>query len=71
MADAIYKQERYGEANSLFEALSEKTEDKIKKSETFHNLGNSLLKEQKLDQAIEAYKNALRNNPKDLDTKHF
>ena len=70
MADAIYKQERYSEANSLFEALSEKTEDKIKKSETFHNLGNSLLKEQKLDQAIEAYKNALRNNPKDLDTKH-
>ena len=70
MADAIYKQERYSEANSLFNALSEKTDDKIKKSESYHNLGNSLLKEQKLDEAIEAYKNALRNNPKDLDTKH-
>ena len=70
MADAIYKQERYSEANSLFKALSEKTDDKIKKSESYHNLGNSLLKEQKLDEAIEAYKNALRNNPKDLDTKH-
>ena len=31
MADAIYKQERYSEANSLFKALSEKTDDKIKK----------------------------------------
>ena len=70
MADAIYKQERYSEANSLFKALSKKTDDKIKKSESYHNLGNSLLKEQKLDEAIEAYKNALRNNPKDLDTKH-
>lgn len=70
MADAIYKQERYSEANSLFTALSEKTDDKIKKSESYHNLGNSLIKEQKLDEAIEAYKNALRNNPKDLDTKH-
>lgn len=70
MADAIYKQERYSEANSLFKALSEKTDDKIKKSESYHNLGNSLLKEQKLDEAIEAYKNALRNNPKDLDTKY-
>ena len=70
MADAIYKQERYSEANSLFKALSEKTDDKIKKSESYHNLGNSLLKEQKLDEAIEAYKNPLRNNPKDLDTKH-
>ena len=70
MADAIYKQERYSEAYSLFKALSEKTDDKIKKSESYHNLGNSLLKEQKLDEAIEAYKNALRNNPKDFDTKH-
>ena len=70
MADAIYKQERYSEANSLFKALSEKTDDKTKKSESYHNLGNSLIKEQKLDEAIEAYKNALRNNPKDLDTKH-
>ena len=70
MADAIYKQKRYSEANSLFKALIEKTDDKIKKSESYHNLGNSLLKEQKLDEAIEAYKNALRNNPKDLDTKY-
>ena len=70
MADAIYKQERYSEANSLFKALSEKTDDKIKRSENYHNLGNSFFKEQKLEEAIEAYKNALRNNPKDLDTKH-
>ena len=70
MADAIYKQERYSEANSLFKALSEKTKDKTKKSSNYHNLGNSLLKEQKIDEAIEAYKNALRNNPSDIDTKH-
>jgi Ca-activated chloride channel homolog len=70
LADAIYKQERYNEANAMFQAITEKTNDKIKKSASFHNLGNSLLKEQKLDQAIEAYKNALRNNPKDLDSKH-
>ena len=55
LADAIYKQERYNEANAMFQAITEKTNDKIKKSASFHNLGNSLLKEQKLDQAIEAY----------------
>ena len=32
MADAIYKQERYSAANSLFKALSETTQDKTKKS---------------------------------------
>lgn len=70
MADAIYKQERFSDASSLFEALSEKSENKILKSANYHNLGNSLMKEEKLDKAIEAYKNALRNNPSDLETKH-
>ncbi len=70
LADAIYKQEKFSESTSLFKALSEKTQNKIEKSESFHNLGNSLMNEQKIDEAIEAYKNALRNNPKDIDTKH-
>ncbi len=70
LADAIYKQEKFSESTSLFKALSEKTQNKIEKSESFHNLGNSLMKEQKIDEAIEAYKNALRNNPRDIDTKH-
>jgi outer membrane biosynthesis protein TonB len=70
LADAIYKQEKFSESTSLFKALSEKTQNKIEKSESFHNLGNSLMKEHKIDEAIEAYKNALRNNPRDIDTKH-
>jgi len=70
LADATYKQEKYSESTSLFKALSEKTTDKIEKSMSYHNLGNSLMKEHKIDDAIEAYKNALRNNPKDMDTKH-
>lgn len=70
LADAIYKQEKYSESTSLFKALSEKSENKIEKSKSYHNLGNSLIKEQKIDDAIEAYKNALRNNPNDLETKH-
>jgi len=70
LADAIYKQEKFSESTSLFKALSEKTEDKIEKSKSYHNLGNSLMKEQKIDEAIEAYKNALRNNPNDMDTKY-
>jgi Ca-activated chloride channel homolog len=70
LADATYKQEKFSESTSLFKALSEKTTDKIEKSMSYHNLGNSLVKEQKIDDAIVAYKNALRYNPKDMDTKH-
>ena len=70
LADAIYKQENYSEASTLFQGLTEKAESKEEKAMAYHNLGNSLLKEQKIDESIEAFKNALRNNPSDKDTKH-
>jgi len=70
LADAIYKQENYEEASTLFQGLTEKAESKEEKAMAYHNLGNSLLQEQKLEESIEAYKNALRNNPSDSDTKY-
>ena len=70
LADAVYKQERFEEASALFDALKDNapTEDDLAK--VYHNLGNSLVKEQKLEEAIDAYKSALRINPKDEDTRH-
>lgn len=38
--------------------------------EAFYNLGNTYFRGQDLDKAIEAYKQALRLNPNDADTKH-
>jgi tetratricopeptide (TPR) repeat protein len=70
LADAIYKQENYEQSESLFKALTEKAENKEEKSMAFHNLGNSLFKQDKIEESIEAYKNALRNNPSDLDSKY-
>ena len=70
LADAIYKQGNYEESSALFQGLTAKAESKKEKSMAYHNLGNSLLKEQKLDESIESYKNALRNNPYDHETKY-
>ena len=70
LADAIYKQERYEESSTLFEALKDNVKDKNQLSKVYHNLGNSLLKQQKLEESIAAYKDALRNNPTDKDTRH-
>ena len=47
LADAIYKQEKFSESSTLFKALTEKAENKQQKAITYHNLGNSLLKEKK------------------------
>jgi tetratricopeptide (TPR) repeat protein len=70
LADAIYKQQRFDEAAGKFEELAEKMETPEEKARALHNLGNSQLMNQKLDESIESYKEALRNNPNDLDTKY-
>ena len=68
--DALFRQEKYEEAGKSFERLAGKDSDKLTKSNVYHNLGNSFLLNQKLEESIEAYKNALRNNPWDYDTKY-
>ena len=70
LADAVYKQERYQEATSFFEALKDNAKNNEELSQINHNLGNSLFKENKIDQAIDAYKNSLRQNPNDEETRY-
>ncbi len=70
LADALYSQENYEESAKLFDGMREKVSDVQQKSEVYHNLGNSLLEAEKYKESIEAYKQALRNNPNDMDTKY-
>ena len=70
LADAVYKQERYSESSGLFDALKDNAPTNEDLTKIYHNLGNSLFKEQKLDDAIESYKSALRINPDDDDTRY-
>jgi len=70
IGDALYKQEKYDDAASQFQSIAESELSKDEKAKVFHNLGNSFLQNNKLQESIEAYKNALRNNPNDLDTKY-
>lgn len=70
LADAMYKQQRFDEAAGKFEELGEKLEAPDEKARAYHNLGNSHLMQQKLDESIESYKKALRQNPSDIETKY-
>jgi tetratricopeptide (TPR) repeat protein len=53
----------------ILEAIKN-TNDKDLIHKAYHNLGNSLMKEENYKGAIEAYKNALRNNPDDEETRY-
>lgn len=71
LGDALYKQERFEEAESAFKQLSEAgglTQEQLAK--TYYNLGNSQFQQQKLKEAQESYQNSLINNPADLQAKH-
>lgn len=54
----------------IFDTISQIVSDKMQKSSAYHNLGNSLLELKKYQESIKAYKQALRNNPSDFDSKY-
>ncbi len=70
LGNAIYQQNRFKEALPLYDLVSKTTESKLNKAESFHNIGNSMMKEKQYDKAVDAYKNALRNNHEDDETRY-
>ncbi len=70
LGNSLYKQERFDEALQYFGELAEDIDDPLNRSRVFHNLGNTLLMKQMIEQGIEAYKEALRNNPHDNETRY-
>lgn len=71
LGDAMYRQQNYEEAAGIFEKLAT-TEgmDKYVAARSYHNMGNALLQQKKYQESIEAFKNSLKLNPKDMDTKY-
>lgn len=70
LADALYKQEQYDSAAAKFSAIANQNIDQETTAKSYHNLGNSLLKNKNYKESIDAYKQSLRINPKDMDTKY-
>jgi pentatricopeptide repeat protein len=70
LGDALYKQGKYEEAANVFANLREADIKPNMKSKVYHNLGNSLLQAKKFPESVQAYKNSLKLNPKDKETKY-
>jgi Na+/phosphate symporter len=78
LGNALYKQEKYPEATEQYqlmagqgERLIDEDPDNIERlAHVFHNLGNIGMKGQQYEQSIEAYKQSLRLNPSDDDTRY-
>lgn len=70
LGTSIYKQNQHSEAKYQFAKAIQDAKTKPEKHKAFHNLGNVLMKEKEYQGAVDAYKNALRNNPNDEETRY-
>ena len=70
LGNALLMQQKAKEAMEQFSAASKLEKDKMKLSHIYHNMGVILQSSKQLPQCIEAYKNALRNNPHDNETRY-
>ena len=63
-------QQKVKEAMEQYESVSKVEKDKSKLAEIYHNVGVILQSAKQYPQCIEAYKESLRNNPKDDETRY-
>lgn len=70
LGNTLYQQKQYDAARKVMNATAKTTTDKNSKAGVHYNIGNTYMQEQKWEDAVEAYKQALRNNPQDPDAKY-
>jgi len=70
LGNSIYRQNQPGEAQIKYIQALEVAKTKTEKHKIYHNLGNTFMLDKNYDAAAEAYKNALRNNPLDEETRY-
>ena len=70
LGNSIYRQNQQGEAQIKYIQALETAKTKTEKYRLYHNLGNTFMLDKNYDAAVEAYKNALRNNPYDEETRY-
>lgn len=70
LGNSYYKKGNYEEALYRQQQAAKNAVSKEDKHKAFHNIGNILMQNKQCKEAVEAFKNALRNNPNDDETRY-
>jgi len=70
LGNAYYKSGYYSEALLRHLESAKSATNKTDKHQAFHNIGNALMQQKQCKEAVEAFKNALRNDPTDDQTRY-
>ena len=70
LGNTLLQQNKVKEAMEQYVAASQIEKDKDKLAQIYHNMGVILQSQKDYAKAVEAYKESLRNNPKDDETRY-
>ncbi|MFT5777248.1 MAG: Ca-activated chloride channel family protein [Crocinitomicaceae bacterium] len=70
MAQSAYRAREFKTAEKIYQQAESSKKNKAQKGDNQHNLGNSRMKQENYQGAIDAYKESLRNNPNDDRTRY-
>ncbi|THD70022.1 tetratricopeptide repeat protein [Robertkochia marina] len=70
LGNAYYNKKSMGEAFMRYKEAGESAETKAERHKVFHNMGNVFMKNKEYQKAVETYKQALRNDPTDEETRY-
>ncbi|MFM7668454.1 MAG: tetratricopeptide repeat protein [Bacteroidota bacterium] len=70
IGQAAYKANNFPKAKSYYESAVLKAENNSSGTNQYHNLGNAQMKMKDYSSAINSYKEALRKNPNDAETRY-
>jgi len=70
LGNSLYKQGKFPEAAEQYQLIAAQEKDPVKLAQVFHNLGNISMKNNQYDKSVQAYRQSLRLNPKDDETRY-
>lgn len=70
MAQSAYRARDFERAEKIYQQGSSKKTAKNERADAMHNLGNSQMRQKNYEAAAESYKEALRINPNDEETRY-
>ncbi len=69
-ANSLFKQEKIDEALEKYQQLASQETDKSRLAQLHHNIGNCQYVKQQYGESVNSYKNALRNDPNDDESRY-
>jgi Ca-activated chloride channel family protein len=70
LGNSLYQQKQFEASRKVLGAAAKSAPDKAGKAGANYNIGNTYMAEKKWEEAVDAYKKTLRNNPQDADAKY-